>query len=247
MEAVREELAKILSAVRKAANADKLSKVAKNELVVDVERHIQSITTNLNSLSSHQAESQDRSTMTMTYAEKVNSGTRLPPRDEHLILLYPKETMDHSQTRNLLKRKLEKENISIGINSIRKVRNGGLLLDMGNDNYKVTLQTSIGGNDEVFTSKIPAKRNPMIVIHGVEDDIRMDEITNIINKQNDLNINPDSLSFKFELKNNRGGNKNLVFMTTPETYNVLINKQRLYIGMLRCYINKYTSVIRCTN
>lgn len=199
----------------------------------------------------------ESATKTKTYASVTaatvtTSSLDMPtttPTTTHSIMVYPKENMNSMQTRSALKSKINFSQLKIGINGVKNLSNGGLMVYTPTEAAANTLQEHLKKEDDLFDVKITRKRDPCVIIYGIEKDVEGIGLVEAVRTQNDLATLQenalDSFTVRKIIKSGNEYNYHAVVQVSPETYKELVGKRNVYIGMTRCAIKKFTWVTRC--
>lgn len=172
-----------------------------------------------------------------------------------VIVIKPRDEEQKSQvTLNEIKNKIDLGKLAVGVENIKNINKGGVVIKCNNNNSKEKLKENIEkeiGNE--YRVMDPKLRNPNIIISGTEEEIinRDDEVViSAIIEQNDLcridsHIgNKIRIQKKFSSKNKR--NYGCIIMNVdPQVFEKLLQKGTLNVGWRRCYIREYVDVIRC--
>lgn len=180
---------------------------------------------------------------TVSYAEKVKGKKSIP--GDNMLLVYPKEEIDCKQTRNLLRLKVRPENKGMGINQIRNVRNGGLLIEARGKQDAAMLLEELSKESKHFEVKKPKMRNPHVILYNIEKECDLKELASIMEKQNDLRVEGGNIKYKFSTKTKSVFSYNAVLEVSPNIYKQLMARGQVYIGMSRCQVKTFTLVTRC--
>ncbi|XP_023228696.1 uncharacterized protein LOC111629057 [Centruroides sculpturatus] len=112
---------------------------------------------------------------TPTYAQIATRKVQKPKKE--VILVDPEsEEDDAERTKQKLKKKINPKKMGIGIQSVRKLRRGGVAIEVATTEEREKLRKAIETKAGLKT-KVPSRRKPRVVLYGVATDITKDEIT----------------------------------------------------------------------
>ena len=192
-----------------------------------------------------------------SFADVVQSSTTEPKvrRTKPVVIVSPKnaeEVKDSEQTLKLIQATTKAKSLHFGVNYIKKVRNKSVLLELRDENECKTFVNHIQSSNVDLLAKVPIKKNPRIIIHGIENSLAEEELVDSILQQNPV-INQAMLEENESIKlcifkvSRNGHSKYAVIEVTPKVYKAFVICKKLYIGYIRCNFNDYIPVIRCYN
>ncbi|XP_067122212.1 uncharacterized protein [Centruroides vittatus] len=184
-----------------------------------------------------------------SYAQVTAKKTR--PQKEILLIELKKEGEDAEQTKEQLKKSINPREIGVGIQAIRKLRRGGLAIEVATAEEKEKLQKAIEQRTGLRTRE-PVKRKPRVVIYGVATDTPKEEVKDCLFEQNDvINCNMDmdeyrnELDLKFHYGNKAKRTVNWVAEVSPRVRRLLLTRKKINLGWSRCGIEEYINVLQC--
>lgn len=186
---------------------------------------------------------------TPTLAQIASKGLRSPgATTENSILVYPKTDLNNSQTRSLLGSKVNFKELQIGVQGVKNLRNGGVLLHTSGKPATEKLRKHLESASETFDVRNLRKRDPHIIIYGVEKDVEQELLFENICEQNDITITqPEEKLFKVKrsLRSDNNFTHHLVVQVAPSIYKTLTNRRRVFIGMSSCQVKKIVWATKC--
>ena len=199
---------------------------------------------------------------TKSFAEAVKTKQIVPKmKTKEVVIVYPEVEMTSEELKNKLKSKLDFKSIgNIGITSVKKIRNNGLVIECNSKNECNKLEENINEKLKDFCkARLPEKRNPRLIIYNIYNDKesdqsiedQMNEIKETIISQNDdikqfiTDNTTEELITKFFVKSKNESFKHLVIEVTPGLRKVLINCQKLNIFWSRNTVKDFISITRC--
>lgn len=173
---------------------------------------------------------------------------RLKEAKQEVIILHPKNQNQTSDTTKMeCKEKLNPAEMKVGIENVRKIRNGGIVItcktkeEIKKINEEV--KAKLGKEYEV---KIPQLKTPKIRIYGIEEMMEDDDLIDALRNQN-----PEIIGEEAELtvKVNKRTKQTYVVVveTDPKTFKKVILEGKLKIKWQRCQVNEYLGISRCLN
>ncbi|KAG7196382.1 hypothetical protein KM043_018806 [Ampulex compressa] len=143
-----------------------------------------------------------------SYAQIVGVKSRLAPPTavkppKNLVVIYPNEKQkngDSESTKKLLMATIAPVTEKLKIRNLRKINNGGLLLETQTkeDMEAVLENTSI--RDVGLVTSVPSKRKPLMIVHGIPKDMSEQDIISAIKNQNFEHIPVDDAAKEFCLR-----------------------------------------------
>lgn len=88
------------------------------------------------------------------------------------------------------------------------------------------------------------KLNPRVLVNGVSSEIRKEDITDYIVRQNRMNVKEEDIVPRFSYAAGQH-TRNWVLETTPAVFQVLMKKQRVFVGITSCRVENYVRTVRC--
>jgi hypothetical protein len=130
-----------------------------------------------------------------------------------------------------------KNNKNIAINKIKYISNGGLAVNCGSQEESDLLMDTVDKEMNTFKAEKPKKKNPKIVIKGIDKREQIDDHLKCV--------------FKFrknvkQTAENKSKTNTWVLEISAQMYNIIVNKlSSVYIGFRSCKVNEYINVFRC--
>lgn len=170
------------------------------------------------------------------------------------LMVKPVKEQNSNITRSDLADKIDPAKLEIGINSMKNIRNGGVLIDCGDKKARGIMSAKLG---EEFGNKYKIEetklRNPKIVIRGAENKYMECDDRKIIESiiaQNDLRVLDEDVETKIKVVRkyiNRSKKNvcNIILETDCSLYERIKSWEKLNIGWRRCLMADYYNVVRC--
>lgn len=176
----------------------------------------------------------------VTYAEKVSRS-----REEVLIVQPKKADQNSETTKKICKQKLNPAEMKVGIENLRKIRNGGIVIACKSKEEIAKVNDEVKkkmGNDYVV--KIPNTKNPRIRIYGIEEEMDDEELVRCLKNQNSESINGES---KIEVRMNKKVKNNylVIIELDAQTFNRVMKTRRLKLKWQSCHISEHLGISRC--
>ena len=200
-----------------------------------------------------------------SYSEAIRSQTQQQNqkqfKSKEVVIIYPTEDMTSEDLKTKIKSKLNIKTIgNIGINSIKKIKNNGVVIECNDKNQCKILEQNINENlSDVCKASLPTKKNPRLIVYNIYDDKdsdktkeqQMEEIKESIVAQNEAineymkTTNSEVLKTKFFIKSKSENFKHLVIEVSPELRKIINNLQKLNINWSRNSVKDFISITRC--
>ena len=147
--------------------------------------------------------------------------------------------------KQILKRKIDPSQLKVGVSSLKTLRDGRLIIEVGSENEIALLGKKIEEQcSQQLEVNVPKLRNPYVIIYNVPEEISPQNAAEVIRSQNEeLNINENSIRPKF-IMTNRRNTRNLVAEVSPETWRTLVQR-KLKIGWQICNVEDFVRINRC--
>jgi hypothetical protein len=195
-------------------------------------------------------------TKTPSYAQitsRASDSNKSEPKTKFVITVLPKTAgTGPSDLKTQLKKKINPANLKLGINSIRNISRGGILMEVTSQKDAEILSKEI--NDKMGTlvdAKVPSKKQPKIIIYNIPTDTTDTELMNSIMSQNKTlaerhkRTTKPQMEFKFFTRSRNENTKHAVIEVTPEMRKVLLSLEKLNVQFSRHTIEDFTAVTRC--
>ena len=182
-----------------------------------------------------------------------DSGRKKP---EFVCIVEPKrnnnDIIDSNQTISCLKGAISSKRISecgLRINKQIPTKNKKVLIKCASKSDCRVIQEEINKTNCGIKATIQEKRNPQLLILGVEKDIEDNNIVDIIISQNEnvkncLKQKEQSLKFAFS-KDDRVGTKFVILDVSPQVWQICLNPGKLFIGYKCCTVKNNISLGQC--
>lgn len=171
-------------------------------------------------------------------------------RNEEILILKPvNEKQTNSVTRKDLVSNIDPSKLAVGVENVRNISKGAVLIKCADTHSRNTIKSKV---EEVLNDKYQiengVKRNPRVIIVGVEEDIINLEEENMkraLLEQNDLRnmANDIKIIAKFMTKNKKSGS--IIIETEPTHFNTLLKMDKINLGWRKCKLYEYFNVRRC--
>ncbi|XP_023234108.1 uncharacterized protein LOC111633731 [Centruroides sculpturatus] len=173
-------------------------------------------------------------------------------KPKEVILVEPsKEGDDPEYTKEQLKKKVDPKKIGVGIQAVRKLRKGGIAIELNSVEDKNKLRKEIEEKTGLRTRE-PAKKRPRLIIYGVAKDTPKEEILDCLYEQNEVlstGMTMEEYAKEIELKFQFGSREkrtvNWVIEVTPKVRQMLLPRKKINLGWSRCGIEDYINVAQC--
>lgn len=191
-----------------------------------------------------------RTTGRKTYADTIKNRERSRSRSKKraankgLVTIYPKKEKTSEETRKEIQRLVSPRDIKVGVNAVRKIKRGGILVELGSKEDENKMLESLQCNDTVkegYEISTPKRRDPQIIIYDVEEDIDTQAIVHNIVEQNE-DIEEGDIIYRTKFKTRRGSN--LIFSIKGKALKK-VEDRKIKIGWVSYNFREYFRPSRC--
>jgi hypothetical protein len=161
------------------------------------------------------------------------------------LTVKPKEPLPPESITGLLKAKINPSKIRVGINALRTLRNGQVLIETSSRTELEAIEKDInekcGEKLEVNAHKL---RSPRVVILNIPEEISVENVEDAILAQNpDINLKQGDINAKFSYQTKKHG-RNLVIEVEAGTRKLLLQR-KIKLGWQICTALDYVVATRC--
>lgn len=176
------------------------------------------------------------------YSEALTN--RITP-NRFQLTVKPKEPLPPESIKGLLKEKINPSKIRVGINTLRTLRNGQVLIETSSREELEAIENDIiekcGEKLEVNSHKL---RTPRLVILNIPEEISVDNVEDTLLAQNsDINLKQGDINAKFSYQTKKQG-RNLVIEVEAGTRKLLLQR-KIKLGWQICTVHDYVVATRC--
>jgi hypothetical protein len=179
---------------------------------------------------------------TKLYPEALRGNNK---RKNFKITITNKDNQTAETTKGLLQSSINPTEIKVGVNSIRTLNDGRVLIVTGSKEEAETLTRNIRDKcGEKLEAKVQKPRNPRLKIHNIPEEITIENIEEVLLAQNpDLGLNKGEINPKF-IYTTKKHVRNLVIEVSSQTRRKIIHN-KVKLGWLNCNIEDYLFATRC--
>ncbi|XP_023243934.1 uncharacterized protein LOC111641916 [Centruroides sculpturatus] len=185
-------------------------------------------------------------------ATKDNKPTLKPRKNKHTLLIYNNNNKDSSEkTKEILLKRTSPIEMGVGINNIRSIRNGGLAVNVENEEDLQVLQCNVKLVPEL-SSKIGKSRRPLVKIVNVPITIKRENLGKCIYEQNVELTNTyefkqfeEEVAIRFQIKQRDPELQSWVLELSPKIRGIFMEKRKVFIEWSRCSIFDYIPIYQC--
>lgn len=162
------------------------------------------------------------------------------------IIVEPKSKQSSAKTRTELQDKIKPNKISVGVNMVKELKNGSILLKCGSkkatEKMRNEAEQTLGESYEISETRM---LNPSITISNISKEMDEQEIIEAVRSQNESIDEGDHFRLKV-LKTTRS-NKSLyaVVECNGSAYQKLMSLKKINVGFNRCPVYESINLIRC--
>ncbi|XP_023212011.1 uncharacterized protein LOC111614878 [Centruroides sculpturatus] len=173
---------------------------------------------------------------------------------KEVILVYNRDKYNTNSdvVRKMMQMKLKPSNMHIGIEKLRKVRGGGIAVELGNKRDAILLEKTIEEQIPELVTHRPKKKWPHIIIYSIHSDITKEELPILIYQQNQSisdNIKEKEfirqLRIKFSTGKRNATYKNWVFVVSPFVRKLFLRMDKINIEWSRCRVVDFCPILQC--
>lgn len=147
-------------------------------------------------------------------------------------------------TRKEVKEKIKPSDISVGVASIKIIKNGAIVVNCHNQDDVKNLENAVTGKlGDKYQVKITTLRNPQIKIVGMSEKFNEQQIINQLIAQNNCIINKEDITIKkkFERKNTCTA----IAEVEAQLFLRIMKESKLNVGWDRCPVYEELNLWRC--
>ncbi|XP_023215809.1 uncharacterized protein LOC111618501 [Centruroides sculpturatus] len=192
-----------------------------------------------------------------SYSDVLKQGNKQPQKDlqskpEYTVLVYSKDKESSSeQTKALLTSKVRPKTLGIGVKRVRKIKNGGVAIDLCGWNDMAILSEALTKVKEFET--IEKKRNlPLVKIVSVPKSITKESLLENIFEQNfpiacELTREEfdERIKIKFPINQRNTEYVSWVLEVAVDLREIMQREGKINLGWTRCPVFDYILVKRC--
>lgn len=162
------------------------------------------------------------------------------------LIIKPKQKQSSEETKKDLKLNIEPSQLNIGIKNVRETKQGCIVIKCIAQNdiekLKQSAENRLGKNYNIETMKLKLPRMKIVGYRGTSN---MEELENIIKKQNTWIEDIDRINITYikEVKNKK--TSTIFFECSPNLYWKLMDHKKICIGWERYTVFENLSVKRC--
>ncbi|XP_073979944.1 uncharacterized protein [Rhodnius prolixus] len=246
-------------AINSLKNVTNVSGNLKNELKKDILSAIKTLSEVHNSYKAQISEL-NRKLLAMsnpqlqkvTYADKVltTSANRSVDKVKKVTfkaIIKPSREQTSSETKKMLKDNLDPCKLKLGIENMRGISNGGVMVECSTKNEVKTLCENINRvcNDNLHAVKLN-KMLPRLKLNNIPEEITVDNALDVIKSQNEEIINDaDTIQVKSLFKNKR--RSRFLIIEVNANLRKLFLEKRIKMGWNVCPVVDHLTISRCYN
>lgn len=181
---------------------------------------------------------------TQTYSETLN-------KNREILLIKPKNDQNNEITRKDLKVNIDPSKLAIGVENVKNIKNGGVIINCSDANSKGIMKNKVV---EVMGDKYKVEegqlKKPKIMIVGAEEDfleMENEEVLKAIIEQNNKNWDGKVSVVKKYSKRNKKNSTNIVIEVEPDIHVNILKTGKINIGWKKCVTYEYFDITRCFN
>jgi hypothetical protein len=177
--------------------------------------------------------------------DRSRSRSRKRTQTQGLVTVYPKGEQNSVKTRQEIQKLVNPREVKVGVNAVRNIRNGGILIETESKEEGEILIKSMKENRQVadcFEIGVPKKRNPQIIIYNVTEVMEPKEMIDLIVEQNEeIEVGEIEYRAKYQI---RTGGHNIIFSIDGAAFSRFARK-RIRLGWVSYPFKEYFRPILC--
>lgn len=180
---------------------------------------------------------------------KKSSYADVLTKNKEVLLIKPMKEQKNDETRKDLKVNIDPSKLAVGVENVKNIKNGGVVINCANANSKDIIKNKVV---EVMGDKYKVEdgsfKKPKLIVSGVEEEflnMENEEIIKAVVEQNDVNLEGKLTVVKKYKKKNKKNSVNIIIEVEPDKYVNLIKKEKINIGWRKCNIYDYFDITRC--
>lgn len=168
-----------------------------------------------------------------------------------IVMVKPVEEQTSKITREEIKNKIDPGELVVGVENIKNIRNGGIIISCNNATSKEKIQQKVQEElGERYVIQDPKYKMPKIIILGTENQFAKQEDTKIIKdivEQNGFDQDlADNIKIIRKYENKKKHNcSNIILEVYPEIFKNIIERGILNVGWRQCKVDEYHGILRC--
>ena len=161
------------------------------------------------------------------------------------IMVKSKSDQSQETIKSILKSKINPTEMKVGIKSLKSLRDGQVLIEVGSADETNLLSANINDTcGEALEANVPILRKPRLIIRNIPQDMSVEGFEETLLAQNpELGMKPGEVTARFKFGTKRG-ELNMVVEVGPETRKKLL-QSKLKMGWLICSVGDYLVAKRC--
>lgn len=191
----------------------------------------------------------------ITYADKVKQGrvdrlerarSRSKSRANRVVLVYPKKEQTSVETKKKVQENLKFEKLSGRITGFRHVAKGGISIEFEDSTDVNKVIEQVNDNERLkgeVSARLPIKRDPQIIVFGVEEEIQEKELLNLLVEHNVEFGGLEDVKVRTKFKGRRG--LNWILSIKPISFMRIKDKGRISTGLQSYPIRENLKPLLC--
>ena len=161
------------------------------------------------------------------------------------IMVISKSDQPPETIKSILKSQINPTEKKVGIKSLKSLRDGRVLIEVGSVDETNLLSAKINAKcGEVLEANVPKFRKPRMIIRNIPQDRSVENFEETLLAQNpELSMKPGDVATRFKFKT-KGGELNMVFEVGSETRKKLL-QTKLKMGWLICSVGVAKRYFKC--
>lgn len=162
------------------------------------------------------------------------------------ILIKPRIQQRGSKTRTEIQSKIKPSKVSVGVNMIKELRNGSVLLKCNSakatENMKNEAQAALGQDYTVTETKL---LSPSVTISNISKGLERADILEALRSQNDFLTEQDEFSIQAIKEAKSGNSLYAILRCNGSCFRKMMGAHRMNVGFDRCPVYESLGLRRC--
>lgn len=168
-------------------------------------------------------------------------------KTDNILIIQPKEKTEAQNIREDIRRTIDPVKLQVGIKMGKQTKNGGIILRCENNESISTLKENIQSKlNKKYNIEEPKSLKPRVKIVGIHEENDDENLLERIITQNKLETTLSDLKVVHTSKPIKK-RYNLTMECTHQLRDVLLKRENIFVGWMRCKVYEDLKIIRCYN
>lgn len=180
----------------------------------------------------------------------INKYTEICKKSHEKILIKPIEKQESKQTMDEVKEKVDPSNLQIGVQSVKNIKDGGIIINCADSQSKEKIKSNIEDLKTKYSIEEPKMKKPMIIVVDAEEEyVNMDnkEIEECLKKQNEILKTCEMKVVRKYLRKIKRNSGNLIIELDGNAYQQVIKMGTVNCAWRTCKAYEHVNILQCYN